>query len=300
MLLLVRRAMNQKTLVTHAWTQFLARQLSDLKAEPHKATCLENNPHYSKYADKLKKAASNSTKSVQPNLEHEEMRVKGELEELNSQLKRTQCKDLKQNSNGEKPRPKCYKTASYVKRRKLDDIVKLELLAKHTADEIRDIWCQYFRGKKDCIFACIKNSTYDLLRRNAEKYPLFVFPLPVLNHDAKAEETKKCSYQFVLAQFHNDQIYFTPLIMYQSHGDHAPPCLTINHFTEMKQSKGVVLMEGEYDKHVFKSFEAQCLANQVQLFYATQDSKRNELLHRFNQNPTEFNHMDIINLFESL
>lgn len=40
--------------------------------------------------------------------------------------------------------------------------------------------------------------------------------------------------------------------------------------------------------------EAQCLANQVQLFYATDRSETYELVETFNHRPNEFKYMSVI------
>lgn len=45
--------------------------------------------------------------------------------------------------------------------------------------------------------------------------------------------------------------------------------------------------------------EAQLLANQVQLYYTSEDSERKQLLETFNTKPAEFKHMDIITLLQS-
>ncbi len=46
--------------------------------------------------------------------------------------------------------------------------------------------------------------------------------------------------------------------------------------------------------------EAQCLANQLQLFYGENNEKRNRLMDRFTHYPHDFKHMDLIAEIESL
>ena len=48
------------------------------------------------------------------------------------------------------------------------------------------------------------------------------------------------------------------------------------------------------------AMEAQCLANQLQLFYGEHDEKRNSLMRRFTCTPDEFKHMDLIAEIECL
>ena len=51
-------------------------------------------------------------------------------------------------------------------------------------------------------------------------------------------------------QFLGQEAHFTSLINYQAHKENAPECLNMMHYTELAESKGVVLMVGEYDKDI--------------------------------------------------
>jgi ATP synthase F1 complex assembly factor 1 len=55
----------------------------------------------------------------------------------------------------------------------------------------------------------------------------FIYPLP-----------RNDGYEFMMSQFDGNVIYFTPLAVYQSLKENAPPCLTVAHFTEFKDDKG--------------------------------------------------------------
>ena len=46
--------------------------------------------------------------------------------------------------------------------------------------------------------------------------------------------------------------------------------------------------------------DAAILANQLQLYYATDNADRTQLLHTFNNDPANFKHMDVISQFENL
>lgn len=72
------------------------------------------------------------------------------------------------------------------------------------------------------------------------------------------------------------------------------------HYTDLKDSKGIVLMKGEYDKNVIDAKEAQCLANQLQLYYTQDDPNKIRLLEIFTNKPDEFKHMDLIKEIENL
>lgn len=96
------------------------------------------------------------------------------------------------------------------------------------------------------------------------------------------------------------------------------------HYMELS-GKGIVLMRGEYDKvsqkvllkyyvlkmqiihhylflfqNVLTGREAQCLANQFQMYYSGKDHLKLELLEMFTSNPDTFKHMDLIRQLENM
>lgn len=85
----------------------------------------------------------------------------------------------------------------------------------------------------------------------------------------------------------------------QVHKENAPECLNIVHYTEYKD-QGIILMRGEYDSKVITGQEAQCLANQLQLYYTQNTPSKIELLDTFTKSPDKFKHMDVIKELENL
>lgn len=59
-------------------------------------------------------------------------------------------------------------------------------------------------------------------------------------------------------------------------------------------------MRGEFDSNVINAQEAQCLVNQLQLYYAQNNPSKLELLKKFTNEPDSFKHMDVINELENL
>jgi len=99
----------------------------------------------------------------------------------------------------------------------------------------------------------------------------------------------------VVAQFDNHECHFTTLINYQAYKENAPECLTITHYPDLNTDKGIVLMQGDFDKNVLNAHEAQCLANQLQLYYTSPETdNKYSLLHKFTNHPDSFRHMDLI------
>jgi ATP synthase mitochondrial F1 complex assembly factor 1 len=59
-------------------------------------------------------------------------------------------------------------------------------------------------------------------------------------------------------------------------------------------------MRGEYDTKILTAQEAQCLANQLQLYYVVSDERKTEILETFTKSPDKFKHMDVIRELENL
>ena len=83
-----------------------------------------------------------------------------------------------------------------------------------------------------------------------QQFNTFLFPLP-----------RDQGYEFFVVQFLGQEAHFTSLINYQAHKENAPECLNMIHYPDLAESKGVVLMVGEYDKDVLVSCLFQSLIN---------------------------------------
>lgn len=182
------------------------------------------------------------------------------------------------------PKPKV--GVSKDAKRSLDNIVKLDLLKDKSTEEIIDIWRDY-HSKKDCIFATIPTDKYDIMHANIRLYPNFVLPLP----------RDSGGYEFFVLEFQEHCCYFTPLAAYHAHSDMAPVCLSIYHYPELR-AKNIVLMRGEFDTNRLNIIECQCLANQLQYYYTSDDPTVKLSLHLFNKDSKNFDHMRLIEHLE--
>ena len=88
--------------------------------------------------------------------------------------------------------------------------------------------------------------------------------------------------------------------MLQAYKENAPECLTIVHYTELADTKGIVLMVGEFDKNFLTIQEAQCLANYVEMFYCNPSVEKRDLMDTFTHRPEQFKHADLIAQIENV
>ncbi|XP_017143389.1 ATP synthase mitochondrial F1 complex assembly factor 1 [Drosophila miranda] len=236
----------------------------------------ESNPYYWKYAEKIAKIQQTSAEEFLDRVE----RVVNPIKDGQIQAR----------SYSELLNPKeelAKQEAAELPHKKLSDIMKLELLADKSAEELSQIWIEYHKTK-EVLAATLTKAQYETLMGRAKEHPIFLLPLP-----------RSEGFEFFLLQFAANTVHFTPLLAYQVHHENAPECLTVVHYTEV-QDKGVVLMRGEYDTKVLTAQEAQCLANELQMFYYKTDESKMKLLETFTKRPDEFKHTDLIKEVENI
>lgn len=253
-----------------------ARQRSEKVLEHMK----ESNPYFDKYARKIAAVQQSSPEEFLAKLQ--------KVEQESSKPKFGPSEPSRDYSGLLNPKaPLGKKPQEDAVQKKLGDFMKLDLVEQRSAEEIKQIWLQYHQGK-EVICATIPLEAYDLMMERAKKYPLFILPIP-----------RSQGYEFIMLQFFANTIHFTPLINYQVHKENAPECLNIALYTELR-SKGLVLMRGEYDTKVINGQEAQCLANQLQMYYSQQSESKLALLETFTNKPEQFKHMDVIEELNNL
>ncbi|NWJ02693.1 ATPF1 factor, partial [Crypturellus undulatus] len=244
---------------------------------------LEENPFYGKYRRKIQELRRSSPDVFESRLEKRN-EVKKQPVGYSKQAEFIKCMD-------EKARPAealGTKTSKgqFTKDKTLDSILHVEMVKEKSAEEIKQIWNQYFSGK-DTVYAVIPAEKFDLLWKRAQKCPSFLYALP-----------RKEGYEFFVGQWSGTELHFTSLINFQTQGENAPSHLVLYHYPELQEEKGIVLMTAEMDSKFLVVPEAQCLANQVQLFYATDRSETYELVEIFNHRPSEFKYMSVITELE--
>ncbi|XP_011204042.2 ATP synthase mitochondrial F1 complex assembly factor 1 [Bactrocera dorsalis] len=236
----------------------------------------EKNPYFDKYAEKIARLQQTSPEEFLERVDKVANPIKDG---------RSQSRTYSELLNPKQPRKD--EEANEIPYKKLTDIMKLELVADKTAEEISSIWYEYHKTK-DVLAATLTVNQFDTLMQRAKQFPIFLLPLP-----------RSEGFEFIMLQFAANAVHFTPLLAYQVHAENAPECLTIVHYTEMKD-KDIVLMRGEYDSKVLTAQEAQCLANELQMFYCKSDENKLKLLETFNKKPDEFKHMDLIKEVENI
>ncbi|KAG0208916.1 hypothetical protein BGX28_000235 [Mortierella sp. GBA30] len=171
----------------------------------------------------------------------------------------------------------------------LDKIMKLDLVQDLSAEDISKIWIQKHVDQEDTISAVVPAETYKKMLSRSKEYPLFLLPL---SHGDGVE--------FYLLQFAFHQVIFTSLLEYKTHGENARPFLTLTHYPELIDYKGIVLMSGTVSTNpkVLTIEQAQILTFGLQQYYVSDHKDKVQLLQDFHKRPEDFSHERLIELTE--
>ncbi|XP_062589108.1 ATP synthase mitochondrial F1 complex assembly factor 1-like, partial [Saccostrea cucullata] len=212
------------------WIQAIQKQYCSSNSNP--GTKVEENPYYDKYKAKLQNLKQSDPERYAAKLKELEEKEREKLEQMKKDL------STPPDINKESLNKDDQKFSGSWPPKSLNEIMKVDLIKDKSATEIEQIWKEH-HVTKDCVFGVIEGGNFDDVKQKAQLCPLFIYPLP-----------RNDGYEFILSQFDGNVIYFTPLAVYQSFKENAPPCLTVAHFTEFKDDKGIVLMAGQYDDKI--------------------------------------------------
>ncbi|XP_022352736.1 ATP synthase mitochondrial F1 complex assembly factor 1 isoform X2 [Enhydra lutris kenyoni] len=205
---------------------------------------LEANPFYDRYRDKIQQLRRSDPAAFESRLE-KRIEFRKQPVGHSRQGDFIKCVEQKTDALGKHP-----VSRGFTKGKTLSSIFNIEMVKDKTAEEIRQIWQQYFAAK-DTVYAVIPKEKFDLIWSRAQSCPT-------------------------------------------TRGDAATSQLVLYHYPELKEEKGIVLMTAEMDPTFLNVAEAQCIANQVQLFYATDRKETYGLVENFNFRPNEFKYMSVI------
>lgn len=94
-------------------------------------------------------------------------------------------------------------TKAEIPYKKLEDLMKLDLIQGTPVEQVKEIWLEYHK-QKDVIAAVIPTEAFDKLMDTAKKHPIFILPIP-----------RSQGFEFIMFQFAANTIHFTPLLCYQ-------------------------------------------------------------------------------------
>ncbi|XP_069591991.1 ATP synthase mitochondrial F1 complex assembly factor 1 isoform X1 [Ranitomeya imitator] len=233
---------------------------------------LEENPFYRKYQDKIQQLRRSDPAAFVARMEQ---RKEQHSPAVGFPAQSVRSMEGKVTSSPD--------SEAVLKNKTLNSLLNVELVMDKSAEDIAQIWTEFF-ARRDTVYAVIPGEAFDLVWSRSRCCPSFLYALP-----------RQDGYEFFVGQWTGTELHFTALTNIQTVGDSAQSQLILHHYRELQASKGIVLMMGECDSTFLKVEDARFLANQVQLFYASDQFK---LVQSFNHDPGDFKYMAVISALE--
>ncbi|KAI9451538.1 ATP11 protein-domain-containing protein [Russula earlei] len=212
------------------------------------------------------------------------------------------------------------------------------LSTPHTAEQISALWTAFHASRsggtgRGFICASLPRETYDSLLGVAQRYPMFVIPIPRATDKSEANDGEShMAYEFYVLQwdFYHAPLppvaspepfspnerrddgkdsnarlataIFAPLLEYKLHQTFATPTLVLTFYPDLASSHGLVLMRGEITPsaatagdYLLSQNDAQLLAHGLQRFYLWGSGEEKEkFLRDFHERPGTFNWEELL------
>lgn len=159
-------------------------------------------------------------------------------------------------------------------RRKLNDIVKLEELAKEPPEAIHQVWRSFHADADTYTGHVLPAAAFSTLGERLTESPMLVFPV-----------VREGGY-FVLTMQHNEKsVCYTFLDEFRKDPETAQPWLFLSLFDELVESKGLGLLRGEVMPGRLTKAEAESVVARTIDVYS---SDRYDRAWMFNHAPKHF------------
>ena len=274
-----------------------------------------------KYKHEQKKAADERQSSSQRASNASEKSVEGRDEALRRRLEERRIQQERRKLANEAD------IASPVK--PLSSFMNLDKTLQESPENIGKLWTGYHISRNK-LSAVVPATTYLHMFETSRKFPQFVVPLPrAMKNEHQQDEL---GYEMQFLQWTTlpppkgnspnapppTAVMFTPLAEYQLRQEYAQPTLVLTQYTELIESKGIVLMRGDItdseaskenseSRPILTQQDAQILALCLQRFYHIdwalegldndeEAEKRRALLRAFHGKPENFDIKKLIQL----
>ncbi|XP_040119049.1 ATP synthase mitochondrial F1 complex assembly factor 1-like [Oryx dammah] len=127
---------------------------------------LEANPFYDRYRDKIQQLRRSDPAAFESRLEK---RNEFRKQPVGHSKQGDFIKCIEQKTLGKQP-----VSRGFTKDKTLSSIFNIEMVKDKTAEEIKQIWQQYFAAK-DTVYAVIPKEKFDLIWNRAQSCPTFLF-----------------------------------------------------------------------------------------------------------------------------
>jgi hypothetical protein len=160
----------------------------------------------------------------------------------------------------------------------------VDLLEKESVERIEEIWLEYFKDK-DNISAVVPSDCYEQLSARFSHCPIFVVPW----------EQSPGQYVPVFFLAKGNTHCFTLVSDLKANPDTCPPQLVVHWFTDLFDTKNIVLLKGDLVGRTFSPADGQYLVGVLQIFYLN-DEWYEKFVMTCNHSPDKFVYADVVKM----
>lgn len=177
---------------------------------------------------------------------------------------------------------RCLSGFSFAGPRKLDEIMKTELLDGKSKVEVLDMWTSYHADKQGVLGSMLDvNNSVKVIDR-AEKRPFFI--QPVFREDG---------HFMLVSQYQSPSHFFLAYLEdYKMDPNRAQPLLTFSMFTDLNESHNISLLRCDVINRGIEENEASVIMKNVIDSYRIEEEFSR--VKTFNDNPEKFDFDDFV------
>lgn len=165
--------------------------------------------------------------------------------------------------------------------KKLEEIFNLKSLERLENEDIIQRWNDHHLGRGH-ISSVLPADSYSTVYNRAQQCPMFVLPIG-----------RPKGFVTMLSQSQMPHLLFTGLEDFKARGPSASPFFTVTHFTELSETKGIVLVRGDVVlPSKLSDDEARALLSNWHTFYINDAHFKS--IHNFNKSPTDFDFREVV------
>eukprot|EP00924_Labyrinthula_sp_SR-Ha-C_P004046 maker-scaffold_3-snap-gene-12.10-mRNA-1 protein AED:0.02 eAED:0.02 QI:10/1/1/1/0.66/0.5/4/349/196 len=161
--------------------------------------------------------------------------------------------------------------------RSLDQIVKRNVFMEVEADDIRNIWDQYFSAKERELGKVMSANEWNKMNDTATKYPNFVFPVQ--------SPVNEKEYYLLYSDYQKGDFAMTYLEDFRKDPINAQPFFYLQSLRDLEEDKGLVFLYVQYLPYLSK-VQAEKVFQQTLNFY--EENNFESQLEAFNKDSGTF------------
>lgn len=179
-------------------------------------------------------------------------------------------------------------------KRRLSDILDLNMVKQLPSAEIADLWKQYYDTKPLHISLALGDDSYKEWFQRAKRKPFALIPL---FDDKKSVTNYIVEHRFNSTNQMDMEIGFCQLEDYKLYGPSTPSSLKINAYGDLLEEKRIALLSGSFDERLLGT---RLMARTMMVCTCETYNRLFEWIERFTDEPSKFDYQIYLMAFKAM